>query len=490
MILQLTTCSMQKFLEAIVKRISVEYSQLSIIKNPDGFLKDRGVQQAIGKEFNVCLVCGSPIELRCHFERVVRNDRSTKYCYLIDDSANLLPDMLKGAYVGKFTIGDLFPNFVDKSVLKGLSLETIVHLYKNNTPGFVSGNDAKMRIMAYEFSKGAIKTVNPEDYISRLSEIDAKEDFNNWIPKVASVVKDAVASGFYNEIKSSITTINRVFQESILSKYNDAVVSNPMLRARAVNKVMPYLKSKYSADDKVALVVADGMAYWQYQVLKEHLKGFDVEDNVIFSWMPSITMLSRQALFRGDVPMQDYKQNPSNECKLWIQFWRAAGIASADIQYIYDGDDLDAFSTTKRLALVTNELDDKMHASTDNSDLLALTENWARRFAPKIKYLKDCGFTVYITTDHGNVLAEGWRSLNSQEKTFLYKDGSRGTRHLIYDSLDEMRTFVKSNDEVGLLQYQNWVVMTGDKCFKKAGQEMITHGGSHFMEVLIPFVKI
>lgn len=481
---------MQKFLEAIVKRISVEYAQLSIIKNPDGFLKDRGVQQAIGKEFNVCFVCGTAIELRCHYEIVLKNDRSTKYCYLIDDSTRLLPDMLKNAFEGRFIVGDLFPNFVDKNVLRGLSLETIIHLYENNTLGFVSGSEARMKVMAYEYSKGAVKKINPDDYISRLREVDVAGDFKNWIPKVADVVKEAVVEGFYTEIKSSIASINRVFQESILSRYNDAVVSNHMLRARAVNKVLPHLKSKYSSSDKVALVVVDGMAYWQYQVLKEHLKGFNVEDNVIFSWMPSITMLSRQALFRGDVPMQDYKQNPSNECKLWIQFWQAAGIASADIQYIYDGDDLDAFSTTKRLALVTNELDDKMHASTDNSDLMALTENWARRFAPKIKYLKDCGFTIYLTTDHGNVLSEGWRSLNSQEKTFLYKDGSRGTRHLIYDSLDEMRTFVKSNDEVGLLQYQNWVVMCGDKCFKKAGQEMITHGGSHFMEVLIPFVKI
>ena len=481
---------MQKFLEAIVKRISVEYAQLSIIKNPDGFLKERGVQQAIGKEFNVCFVCGTAIELRCHYEIVLKNDRSTKYCYLIDDSTRLLPDMLKNAFEGRFIVGDLFPNFVDKNVLRGLSLETIIHLYENNTLGFVSGSEARMKVMAYEYSKGAVKKINPDDYISRLREVDVAGDFKNWIPKVADVVKEAVAEGFYTEIKSSIASINRVFQESILSRYNDAVVSNHMLRARAVNKVLPHLKSKYSSSDKVALVVVDGMAYWQYQVLKEHLKGFNVEDNVIFSWMPSITMLSRQALFRGDVPMQDYKQNPSNECKLWIQFWQAAGIASADIQYIYDGDDLDAFSTTKRLALVINELDDKMHTSTDNSDLMALTENWARRFAPKIKYLKDCGFTIYLTTDHGNVLSEGWRSLNSQEKTFLYKDGSRGTRHLIYDSLDEMRTFVKSNDEVGLLQYQNWVVMCGDKCFKKAGQEMITHGGSHFMEVLIPFVKI
>jgi hypothetical protein len=232
------------------------------------------------------------------------------------------------------------------------------------------------------------------------------------------------------------------------------------------------------------------MAYWQYLVLKGQLGDLVQEESVIFSWMPSITMLSRQAIFRGDNPLQDYKQCPSNEEKLWQQFWINAGVNAADVQYIYDGDELEAYPTTKRLALVTNELDDKMHASTDNSDLIALTENWARRFASKIKYLKESGFTVYLTTDHGNVLSNGWRNLTSQEKTFLYKDGSRGTRHLIYDNLDEMKEFVAKNAEMTFLTHQNWAVMTGDRCFKKGGQEMITHGGSHFLEVLIPFVKL
>ena len=97
MILQLTTYSMSKFLQAIVNRISADYAQLSIIKNPDGFLSDRGVQQAIGKEFNIYFVSGSGIELRCHFERTFKKDNTTKYCYLIADSTRLLPDILSVA---------------------------------------------------------------------------------------------------------------------------------------------------------------------------------------------------------------------------------------------------------------------------------------------------------------------------------------------------------------------------------------------------------
>ena len=61
---------------------------------------------------------------------------------------------------------------------------------------------------------------------------------------------------------------------------------------------------------------------------------------------------------------------------------------------------------------------------------------------------------------------------------------------MIYDNLDEMKEFVTKNAEMAFLTHQNWTVMSGDRCFKKGGQEMITHGGSHFLEVLIPFVKL
>lgn len=484
---------MQKFLDAIVSRISVPYKRLSIIRNPDGFLADRTVQQAIGKEFGICFVTGSSIELRCHFELTYKLDRNVQYCYLCDNPAELLPDIRGEAFCETFNVADLFPNFMDKQVLKGLKVDVLEHLFLTNTNGYVSSSDAKMRILEYQLREKAQPEVRPEDFRKRLDAV-----VWNWskmdevAESVAGIVADAIKAGYYSEIEPSINVINKVFQEGLISQYSEAVTSNPLLKARAVNKVLPHLASTYSAEEKVALVVVDGMSYWQYAVLREHLSaaGIKAEDRAMFSWLPSITMLSRQAIFRGDAPRQDYKQNPGNESKLWSGFWEACGVKSADIQYIYDGDGLDIFDTTKRLALVTVELDEKMHASTDNADLMALTENWAKRFVEKIKRIKEAGFVLYLTTDHGNLLSRGWRNLTSGEKTFLYKDGSRGTRHLIYENLDEMNAFRASNPDAEMVQHQNWLAFSGNQCFQKAGAEMITHGGTHFLETVIPFVKI
>ena len=484
---------MQTFLEAIVSRISVQYHRLSIIQNPDGFLADRGVQQAIGKEFGISFVSGNSIQLRSHFELTFKEDSSTRYCYLHSNPAELLPDIRKAAFCGKFSIADLFPNFANKQILKGLNFETLEHLYKTNTPGYVSFAEARMRILEYQISQSKTPKPTAEQFCQQLDAVSI--DWNNpgeTVSVIAPIVADAIRAGFYEEITSRLSKINLAFQDGLISRYAGAVTSNPLLKARAVNKILPHIASAYSKDDKVALIVVDGMAFWQYSVLREQIcaAGFETQDNAIYSWMPSITMLSRQAIFRGEAPKQDYKQNPANESKLWSEYWESRGIVPADIQYVYDGDALEIYSTTKRLALVTVELDEKMHASTDNSDLMALTENWAKRFMPTIKAIKEAGFVIYLTTDHGNLLSKGWRNLTSQEKTFLYKDGSRGTRHLIYDNLNEMKEFVDANPDAEMIQYQNWLAFRGNQCFQKHGADKITHGGTHFLEVIIPLVKI
>ena len=107
-----------------------------------------------------------------------------------------------------------------------------------------------------------------------------------------------------------------------------------------------------------------------------------------------------------------------------------------------------------------------------------------------MKAIKDAGVTIYWTTDHGNILARGWRKLTSQEKTFLYADGSRGERHLIYQNIDELKAFVINNREIEIQQHQNWPEFCDNGSFAQTGTEIITHGGTHLLEVLIPLVRI
>ena len=119
-----------------------------------------------------------------------------------------------------------------------------------------------------------------------------------------------------------------------------------------------------------------------------------------------------------------------------------------------------------------------------------VTENWAKDAAKSIQELHKQGFTVYITTDHGNVYSHGWRNLLPEEKTFLYKNESRGKRHLMYQDDQAMFNFVDLNIDIckDLLVHDKWIVWRTAKCF--SNQDIITHGGSHFLEVVIPFITI
>ena len=131
-----------------------------------------------------------------------------------------------------------------------------------------------------------------------------------------------------------------------------------------------------------------------------------------------------------------------------------------------------------------------MHISDAPDLLLACTEAWARRFARTIASLKDQGFTIYITTDHGNLLSVGETPLSSAEKTHLFQDGSRGARHLIYDAEAPLQEFLSVHDASPFLVHDNWLVYRGEEAFAKAGKRQITHGGSHLLEVAIPFITI
>ena len=179
----------------------------------------------------------------------------------------------------------------------------------------------------------------------------------------------------------------------------------------------------------------DGLGLWQYELLKEKLCG-KITTQVINSWLPSITQLSRQAIFRGDIPETDYRQGPKNEEKLWIKFWSENGIPKPQIQYLYEPKELQNFGGITKLAMVYKDLDEMMHGSKDLQYLKSSTEIWLTQSSilNNVKSLLHNGFTVFIATDHGNVQARGWRSLTGREKLGTNKSGSKSERHIEYSN--------------------------------------------------------
>lgn len=483
---------MSAFYRDIAGKITVPYKRLSIVRNLDGFLSDSAVQRALTAESGILFFSGSPLALRLHFELQYKAAPDTRFCYICERPELLLPDILSEAFVCSFAVTDLFPNIQDRKTLLAQKPDVLEYLYAKNIPGFVTATDLSRHLLEIEFAAHA-KSTPVSDPVADLSAIDPKWSIlTPTVEAVSQSVLDAIRQDKYDLIRPELARLNGRFQEYLDLAYFATLHASHILAPRSVNKILPFLTFNHKTNGRVALLVVDGMAWWQYLVLREQLmvEKIHPSDSTIFAWMPTITMLSRQAIFRGDDPVLDYKQSPASEEKLWSAWWTEQGIPSSDIQYIYGDSEPEIWSTTRRLALVSVTLDEVMHISDAPDLLLACTEAWARRFARTIIALKSQGFAIYITTDHGNVLSTGAGTLSSAEKTHLFADGSRGARHLIYEDLAPMQEFLSSHEESSFLVHDNWLAYRDERAFNKAGKRQITHGGSHMLEVAIPFITI
>ena len=482
-------------IERIAAKVMVDYKRLSIVSNPDGLLTQEPVQKLLYQQFGIEVIHGANLQLRIHFELDYKAHKHSRYLYVSDNISAILPDMRREAYVCTFKVGDIFPLFSDKSLLEGLPFELLEDIFLKVDNKKVSFQECSLLLDEVVQEQEEKRQKSKEFCLEQLRSITPDWcDQSKTIKTISDVVVKAVRSGIYSHIEPEINNLNSSFQDWVNREYFSTPASSHLIWPKNVNKILPHLVSKHDRNEKVALLVVDGFSYWQYQVLRNVLHNEDIEtqDGSTLAWIPTITKLSRQAIFRGNYPKLDYDQNPNNEKKLWNAFWENEHFSSFEVQYISDKDTFAINDGVKRLAVVTVEMDEKMHSSTDNKDLLSLTENWSLRYLPKIKEILEAGFHLYLTTDHGNVLSHGWRLLSQEEKIFLYKDGSRGCRHLIYNSVnaDEQQKFFKDNSSVSLLNHDNWLVIRNDNCFASNGKTMITHGGSHFFEVIIPFIKI
>jgi hypothetical protein len=134
-----------------------------------------------------------------------------------------------------------------------------------------------------------------------------------------------------------------------------------------------------------------------------------------------------------------------------------------------------------------------MHSSTDYNDLAKLTENWIERskIILVINELQQAGFNVFLTSDHGNIQSKGWRSLNGREKLGTNKSGSRSERHIEYTDQWLSDEFMTNNPDLrdDVVMEDQAIYFKSDLSFSRR-ETLVSHGGAHLLEVLIPFVEI
>lgn len=135
-------------------------------------------------------------------------------------------------------------------------------------------------------------------------------------------------------------------------------------------------------------------------------------------------------------------------------------------------------------------MDDIMHGSVlGNEQLMASTLQWIQqsRIVEYIKALRLKGFKIFITTDHGNVEAMGIKNLKIKEKVGAL---SRGKRHIHFSNETMLANFREQNPGLVCGIKDNSVYLRQENAFTDQNVKVVTHGGSHLWEVLIPFGEI
>jgi hypothetical protein len=288
-------------------------------------------------------------------------------------------------------------------------------------------------------------------------------------------------------------TINNRFQRFIDSTYGSLFSLSGVRNPIVVSRILDYLNAKPAK--KKALLVIDGMNYWQWNLLGKALTdaGLKYTSNASLAFIPTITAWSRQAIFRGNKP--NLNQDNANEKNQFFEYWGNHGykpyqVAFRRIGYSNPLDFTSIPDDISILGVVCNDLDSIMHGSVlGDEQLKSSTLQWIEKsnIAETISNLNALGFQIYITSDHGNIEAVGIKNLTIQEKVGTL---GRGKRHLHFTNETLLNNFIDQNPSLILGRKDLSLYLKHQEAFTLESSQEITHGGSHFWEVIVPFISI
>ncbi|SEN03981.1 PglZ domain-containing protein [Mucilaginibacter gossypiicola] len=287
--------------------------------------------------------------------------------------------------------------------------------------------------------------------------------------------------------------LNYRFQRFIDNTYNSLFSLSGVRQPVMVTRILEHINARSAK--KKALLVIDGMNYWQWTILGKALltSGLNFSSNASLAFVPTITAWSRQAIFKGAKP--DLLEDNSHEGKLFKAYWLKQHVPAfqIDLRKISVHAPLiatDIPTDVTVLGLICNDLDNIMHGAVlGEQQLKTSTEQWIQqsRIVQIVAQLKTLGFQIFITADHGNVEARGVKNLSINDKVGSL---SRGKRHLHFTNETLLENFVLQNSSLTLGRKDLSVYLKANEAFTLENTRVITHGGSHLWEVIVPFISI
>ena len=320
-------------------------------------------------------------------------------------------------------------------------LDLLCAAYKTNFDDFRQKRDTETYLRMKVYSRANVKAYLKRSLDALLEKAGNIKKYSDWFALAEEKAQLDVMAVQY-EIDLDTQEINRLFQEYALAHFGKL--------SQNIDKSSPVLVSKAS--------------------------------------------VSRQCLLSGKYPSQllePWKQ--SKEKTEFVDCARTLGYTDSQIGY-ERGYDAQFGSFVRCGAVIINDVDDMVHAQTQGrlgmfNDITVLANQ--KKLLKMTKRFMATGYDVYITADHGNTPCTGLGKLmgtgveveTKSRRTLALKDFADKAGLIEKHGLVEYPKYYLPKE------YDYLICDVGDS-FDAKGDEVMTHGGITFDEVVVPFIKI
>lgn len=306
------------------------------------------------------------------------------------------------------------------------------------------------------------------------------------------------------------TLSDRHLQDWVAANHYADLMLQPVAKGPVmVHHIPRYMRHRRGAgESKLALLVFDGLSLDQWVQVRDRMlaqtRKFAFDEGTAFAWIPTVTSVSRQAIFSGLKPreFEDSIDRTDKEEALWKTFWQNEGVSSGEVFYQRKLRDiaqlpvLEAEILRRRssvLGLVIDEVDDRLHKERTKKDVAVWIGRWLEGgFVERLfALLLDKGFHIYLTADHGNVESTG---VGRPNQGVIAE--TRGERVRAYRSEDLLAESVAAYPDTVRLNIAglpaNFMPLFagGRTAFTTPGDQVVAHGGVSVEELIVPFIKV
>ncbi|EKD55685.1 MAG: hypothetical protein ACD_59C00074G0002 [uncultured bacterium] len=346
-------------------------------------------------------------------------------------------------------------------------------------------------------------TIECQKNADRILEI-INSDKTNWLELAANWAKInylrdkyCIDSIDFNSIESQI---GKNFKKYIENEYAGLFFSGYTKTPATIDRVLHFITCRPIS--KIALICIDCMGIYEWNAISNYLLDklkCQFKFNAVQAIIPTITSYSRQSLFSGLKPSEfkgfseekAFREHLKNN---WLK--NTDEIDKVKLFINANVNNYRNWQAYDYIGLVFNFLDDMIHSITFKGQNKGLVIKNLENILTELKFeniisgLLEKNYKVYLSSDHGSVICHG-NGFNADK----YLVDSKAKRALIYSDYSLAKEFAlkaKANlfTNEDILGSKIVVIPENREMFGNINDLIISHGGTHIEEVILPFVEV